>query len=123
MTRTLQVSVGCRVEDCSEIVVEESIRRRLRRALLDHVFPSASTNSVLKVDEEETPLLTDPGFVLVDTPSRSRRFRSRMSDNIWNEQFGNDWVSVLREGMSWYSGWPVMTEGIRAIDYKKAFDY
>jgi hypothetical protein len=61
------VSVGCRVEEAGEIV-EESIRRRLRRALLDHVFPSASTNSVLKVDEV-TQLPTDPGFVLVDTPS------------------------------------------------------
>ena len=111
----LQVSVGCRVEDGGEIV-EESIPRRLRRALLDHVFPSASTSSVLKVDEEETPLLTVPGFVLVDTPSSRRRFRSRMSDNNWNEQFGNDWVSVLREGMSWYNGCPVMIEEIRAID-------
>ena len=65
----LQVSVGCRVEDGGggEIVDEESIRRRLRRELLDHVFPSASTRSVLKIDdEEETP---GPGFVLVDTPS------------------------------------------------------
>ena len=111
----LQVSVGCRVEDGGEIV-EESIRRRLHPALLDHVFPSASTNSVLKVDEEETPLPTDPGFVLVDTPSRRRRFRSRMSDNTWNKQFGNDWLSVLREGMSWYNGCPVMVEEIRAID-------
>ena len=100
MTRTLQVSVGCRVGEIGGLEEEESIRRRLRRALLDHVFPSASTNSVLRVNEDETLLLTDPGFVLVNTPSRRRRFRSRMSDNIWNEQFGNDWVSVLREGMS-----------------------
>ena len=115
----LQLSVGCRVEEAGE----ESIRRRLRRALLDHVFPSASTNSVLKVDEEEeTPLLpTDPGDVLVDTPSSNPRFWSRMSDNTLNEQFGNDsdWVSVLREGMIWYSGWPVVMEGIRASDYTK----
>jgi hypothetical protein len=55
-------------------------------------------------EEEETPLLADPEFVLVDTPSSRRRFRSRMSNIIWNEQFGNDWVSVLRECMSWYSG-------------------
>jgi len=97
--------VGCPVEDGCKIVACESIRRRLRRALLDHVFPSASTKSVLKVDEEETPLLTGPVFVLlVDTPSSRRRFRSRMSDKIWKEQFGNDWVSVLREGMSWCSG-------------------
>ena len=84
MTRTLQVSVGCRVEEVGEIVEEEeeSIRRRLRRALLDHVFPSASTNSVLRVDEDETLLPTDPGFVLIDTPSRRRRFWSRMSDNM-----------------------------------------
>ena len=58
--------MGCRVENGGEIV-GESIQRRLRRALLNHVFPSASTNSVLKVDEEETPLPTDPRFVLVDT--------------------------------------------------------
>ena len=81
------MNVGCRVEDGGDIV-KESIRRRLRRALLDHVFPSASTNGVLKVDEEETPLLTDLGFVLVDTPSSRRGFRSRMSDKIWNEEFG-----------------------------------
>ena len=100
------MSVGCRVDEVGEIVEVSSIRRRLlRRALLDHVFLSASTNSVLKVDEEETPLLTDPGFVLlVDTPSSRPRFRSRMSDNMWNEQSGNGWVSVLRDGMSWYSG-------------------
>ena len=104
--------MGCRVEDVGDIV-EESIRRRLRRALLDHLFPSASNNSV---DEEETPLATDPGFVLVDTPLRSQRFWSRMSDNMWNEQFGNDWLSVLREGMSWYNGCPVMIEEICAID-------
>ena len=42
-----------------------------------------------------------------------------MSDKMWNEQFGNDWVSVLREGMSWYSGWPAVIEGIRAVDYEK----
>ena len=67
------MSVGCRVEEDGgggEIVEEESIRRlRLRRELLDHVFPSASIRSVFKVvDEEETP---GPGFgfVLVDTPS------------------------------------------------------
>ena len=109
--------MGCRAEDGGGTVeIEESIQRRLRRAFLDHVFPSASTSSVLKVDEEETPLLTDPGFVLVDTPSSRRRFRSRVSDNNWNEQFGNDWVSVLREGMSWYNGCPVMIEEIRAID-------
>ena len=70
----LQVSVvGSRVEEDGgggEIVVEESIRRlRLRRELLDHVFPSASTRSVLKVDDEEET--AGPGFVtvLVDTPS------------------------------------------------------
>ena len=100
MTRTLQVSVGCRVEEVGD-TVEEFVRRRLRRAFLDHVFPSASTNSVFKVDEEETLSLTDPRIVLVDTPSSRRRLLSRMSDIIGNEQFGNDWVSVLREGMSW----------------------
>ena len=63
------MNVGCRVEEDGggEIVDEESIRRRLRRELLDHVFPSASTNSVLKIDDEEET--ADPGFVLVDTPS------------------------------------------------------
>ena len=85
------MSVGCRVEEIGE-TVEEFVRRRLRlrRAFLDHVFPPASTNSVLKVDEEATPSLpTDPGDVLVETPSSNRRFRSRMSDNTLNEQFGN----------------------------------
>ena len=24
-------------------------------------------------------------------------------EDVWNAQFGNDWVSVLREGMSWYN--------------------
>ena len=68
--------MGCRLEDGDEIV-EESTRQRLRRALLDHVFPSASTSSVLKVDEEVTPLPTDPGFILVDTPSRGEDFGRR----------------------------------------------
>ena len=79
---------------------------RLTLQVLDHVFPSASTNSVFKVDDDEAtpPLSTDPGLVLVETPSSKRRFWSKMSDNTFNEQFGNDWVSVLREGMSWYSG-------------------
>ena len=70
----LQVSVvGSRVEEedggGGEIVVEESIRRRLRREFLDHVFPSASTRSVLKVDDEEEMPGPGFGFVLVDTPS------------------------------------------------------
>ena len=83
---------------------------------MHHVFPSASINSILKVDEEETPLLTDPGFVLVDTPSSRRRFRSKTSDNMWNGQFGNNWVNVMREGMSRYNRCPVLIEEIRAID-------
>ena len=112
---SLQVSVGCRIEEAGEIV-KESIRRRLRRAILDHVFPSPSTKSVLNVDEEEKQLLTNPGFVLFDTTSSRRRFRSRMSNKIWNEQFGNDLLSVLRGGMSWYSGRPVTIERICAID-------
>ena len=76
------MSVGCRVEEVDEILEEESIRQRLRRALLDHICPSASTNSVLKVDGEETFLLADPGFAL------SKSFGSS-SVSIWEQANDN----------------------------------
>ena len=28
-------------------------------------------------------------------------------------------MTVLREGMSWYSGWPAAIEEIRAIDFER----
>ena len=65
------------------------------------VYPTTTTsrtsrpcNSFSFHDEQ---LLTDPGFVLVDTVEWAKI----PIEDVWNAQFGNDWVSVLREGMSW----------------------
>ena len=86
------------VEDGGD-VVQNPIQRQLRRACISFSF-------------RDEPLLTDPGFVLVDTPSSERRFRSRMYGMRSSGMIGlvyceKAWVGTTR---------PVMIEEIHTID-------
>ena len=80
------------------------------------VYPTTTTSRTsrpcISFSFHDEPLLTDPGFVLVDTPSSERRFRSRMYGMRSSGMIGLVYCEKAWVGTTG----PVMIEEIHTID-------